>query len=82
MSENIKLLKCSGQSVIGKKGLDVIKNVALGEVLIRQFDPSSFWQQRMPSNCFLKDSLPDVTSAALRVQHAAKLFSLRLGDVQ
>ena len=83
MSENIKLFECSGQSlIIGKKRLDVIENVALGGVLVRERDPSSFWQQRMPSNRFLEDSLPDMSSAALRVNHAAKLFSPRLGDVQ
>lgn len=68
--------------MMGKKGLDVIKNVMLGGVLGRERNPSSFWQQRMPSNCFLEDSLPDVSSAALRVKHAGKVRSPRPGDEQ
>lgn len=82
-SENIKLFKCSAQSwMMGKKGLDVIKNVMLGGFLVRERNPSSFWQQRMPSNCFLEDSPPDVSSAALRVKHAGKVCSPRPGDEQ
>lgn len=54
--------------------------MAVAGILTGECDPSSsFWQQRMPSNHLLEDTLPDVSSAALRVNHAESCSPLALG---